>query len=402
MRKLSMLISLLLVLAICLSSVGCGSKKDESGTSVDDGFFTDIEVGLESNADSESNGDRGESEPGNNESKDNTSKVSSDKTTSGPKSTVLKENKVGGKSWKEVLASMPKQLRGTTIVMYNWNPAYEYTGAPAVIEKFQKETGIKIEWKTENYDTYLSKLASMVAANNPPDVVRLRTPDPIGLLSIQPISATGYDYSDEAWDQLLMKDYTINGKVYGTSLNNTHIGSVAMLLYNSALISKYDLDNPYQLWKKGKWTWSKFIDICEDFKKLSGAEFACGGSGWTIWAELYGVPGPVGYDGTKYFNNTGNSKFIQITQEIADLYNTSRLFGYWKSDEFNKGDCLFWAGASVYARRKNSYFSSLKSAGTLSVVPFPEIDGQGKYYQALDEYEAYGIAKGAKNPKAVP
>ena len=36
------------------------------------------------------------------------------------------------------------------------------------------------------------------------------------------------------------------------------------------------------------------------------------------------------------------------------------------------------------------------------MVPMPSVDGQDTYYQGKDEYEAYAIAKGAKNPTAVP
>ncbi len=391
MEKLRRFLSLALALAILVCAAGCGSSGEKTSSpsqGADDDFFTDSEDvigGEESNVDG------------------NTSKTES--KGSGTNSTVPKENKTGGKSWNQVLAGMPKSLRGTTVTVYNWNNSNEYTGANTVIKKFEQATGIKVVWKTQTYETYLSKLASLVAAGNSPDAVRLNTPQSTGLISMQPVDVTKYDFSDEAWDSTLMKSYTINGKAYGLSLANTHIGSVDFMMYNKSLISKYDLEDPYQLWKKNpeKWTWKKFLKMCQDYKSASGAEFACGGgTGWQRYTQLFGVPGPIAFDGKKYTSQISDATFIKVSQEIADLYNTSHLFKNWASDDFNNGDCLFWAGSAVYARMKNSYFASLKSAGTLNVVPFPSIDGQSTYYIPRGEYEAYGIAKGAKNAAAVP
>ena len=387
------LVSIVLLLAIAFSAAGCEKKETSSNSSSEaalgDDFFADKET-LTSNEENAA----GTSE----------SSLSGDsgKTSVGGTVSVPKENLVGGKSWEAVLSSMPKSLRGTTVTVYNWNPVSEYTGAPAVIEAFEKQTGIKVEWKTVNFDVYVTRLAALVASGESPDVVRTRTPVPSRLVSFQPLSAANYDFTDAAWDQTLMKDYTVNGSVYATSLKNTHLGSVNLMFYNKALINRYDIEDPYKLWKNGKWTRSKFLEICELYKKESKVNFACVGATWEAWTEMYGIAGPVGYDGSKYYSNLGNSQFLTVTQQIADLYNTSKLMGEGRAEVFDAGQSLFYAGASVYARKKNSYFGSLKSTGSFYAVPFPSVDGQSKYYQGRDEYEAYALAKGAKNPQAVP
>lgn len=391
MKNGKTVLSLLLVLVLAISVVGCGKGKDTASTNdngeinssgVNDDFFTDTEV----NYSSQSTG--------------NNSGTSSVKTSKNNE--IPKENKIGGKSWSEVLASMPKELRGTTLTMYNWNPASEYTGAPAVIEEFQRQTGIKVVWNTINYDTYVTRLASLVASGDSPDLVRARTPIPSRLVSFQPLSTTGFDFSDKAWDQILMKDYTVNGVTYATSLKNTHLGSVGMMFYNKQLIDKYNFENPYTLWKNGKWTVSKFLNMCKQYKKEADANYACLGMLFDTWSQMHGVKGPVGYDGSKYYSLLNDSKFLTVTQEVADLFNQSKLFGEGRAEQFNESQALFYAGASVYARKKNSYFGTIKGAGAFYAVPFPSVDGQDKYYQIRDEYEAYAIAKGAKNAKAAP
>lgn len=392
--KFKMLLSVLLTMIIVFSAAGCGDSgqnntSDTSKTSADNGvgddFFADIE-----------------SQIGDNTSKSGGSGKTTASQSSGGGKTVPAENTVGGKSWEQVLASMPKSLRGSTIVVANWNPSSEYTGANIAIKEFEKQTGIKVDWQVIQYGVYTTRLATMVASNNSPDVVRTRTPNPAWMQSFQPLDAAKYDFSDAAWDQILMKDYTVNGKVYATSLKNTHIGSVNMMFYNKDLINKYNYEDPYQLWKSGKWTMEKFISMCKAYKKDSGADFGCVGAYWEAWSELYGIPGPVGYKDSMYYSLLDNKDFLTVTQKIADWYHVDKILAWGRAEIFDAGDSLFYAGASVYLRRNNSYFGSLKSAGTLYAVPMPAIDGQDKYYQGRDEYEAYAIAKGAKNPQAVP
>ncbi len=273
-----------------------------------------------------------------------------------------------GKSWEEVLAGMPKELRGTSITVYNWNPISEYPGATALIEQFEQETGIEVVWKAENFDTYLSKLGSMVASGESPDVMRLRSPQTSGLISTQPISVTGFDFSGAEWDQAVSDMYTIGGEVYGVRLKNTLLASPGMLLYNKSLIEKYDLDDPYVLWKRGQWTYDKFVQVMKDFKAEAGADFACSIRDYSELTSIFGVNGPITFDGKQYASQVGDSKFVDATQKVADLMNTDHLLSVWKPDEFEAGKCLFWSGTAVYARRQNAYLSKQKEAGSVNKI----------------------------------
>ena len=384
-RLFGTVVSLILALTMVIVSAGCGEKTTSSNVAVDDGFFTDDETVISKESTGSSNAD---------------SKSGTESSNSG--GGKITTPAVEGNSWKDVLKKMPTSLEGTTVTVYNWNPMKEYTGAPAVIKKFEKETGITVKWLTQSYNTYLSQMASKVASGQSPDVVRLRTPQPTGLVSLQPISASGYDFTDKAWDQQTMKDYTYNGKVFATSLANTHIGSAVAVYYNKSLISKYDLEDPYQLWKGGKWTLSKMLEMSRSYKKSAKADFAIGGHDYQGFANMYGVQGPIALKNGKFVNMLKDITFINVTKQVADWRNTESIYRGWGADEFNNSECLFWIGSAIYGRKNNAYFQSLKSAGSLNSVPCPQVDGQSEYYQPMGEYEAYGIAKGAKNATAVP
>ena len=114
MKKLRSALSLFLAAAFIFTCAACGNKNTGSQESdIDGDFFTDDEVVISNDTDG------ADSKTG-----DSDSNAAGNSSANTPKG-----NKIGGKSWKEVLAGMPKKLRGTTVTVYNWNPAYEYSGA---------------------------------------------------------------------------------------------------------------------------------------------------------------------------------------------------------------------------------------------------------------------------------
>ncbi|MBR6509464.1 MAG: extracellular solute-binding protein [Clostridia bacterium] len=382
MKKLLKTLAILLSIAMLFSVVGCG-KTESKPTNVedDDDYFTEtiesIEVLGDSSTGTNSNSNTGSSGNG-----------SGSNTGSGEK------------KWKDILASMPSDLSNTTIEIFNWNPANEYTGAPKVIQEFTKQTGIKVKWTTENFDNYLNKLASRVAAGNSPDLVRLRNPMPTSLTSIQPIDAMKFDFSDGAWDKWVMDSYTFNGKTFGVSLSGTHISSPIMLSYNKSLIRKYDLSDPYQLWKSNKWTYDAMINLCQEYKKEAGSDYAITGSSAEI--ALVGIAGTVKYDGKKFVSAMNDADMLTGLQNYCDLSNNKKIYApTYDTEGFDANKVLMFICSGIHIRRMNSYFQNLKSSNSLGVVPLPPVSGT-KNTTMFGELEAYGLAKGAKNPKAAP
>lgn len=393
-QTIKSILAIAMILCMLFTVVGCGGSGEvgsDEQVAADDSFFTDEAT---------------QNEKEETESKDTTSADKDTSSGSGGNTTTIvpNANKVGGKSWKDVLASMPKKLRGKTITIANWNTANEYTGAPEVIEKFTKQTGINVKWQNITYANYFTKITALVASGKGiPDIARLRIDVFTMLKDLQPLSVTGYDFSDEAWDQDIMKVYTYGDNTYATSLKNTHLGSPIMLLYNKGLIEKHDMEDPYQLWKAGKWTWNKYIEMCREFKELSPNTQATSGDGFfEVYATCFGYAGTIGYNGKQFYNPMKEDKFLEVYQMLGDFYNKEKLFDFGGQDRMNSQGALFSIATAIHLRRKNSYFGNIKSANNLYAVPMPTIEGQGIYYQGFREVEAYGIPKGAPTPEAVP
>ena len=393
-KTIKSIFAMLLILCMVFTIVGCGEANTESTPNTDDDFFKDTIVDNAGQNNEDVASDDAASDTTNNDKPSNQGSVS----------TVIPDaNKVGGKPWKDVLASMPKKLRGTSMTVYNWNPATEYTGAPAVMDEFTKQTGIKVKWVTVPFDSYFTKIPAVIASGkNIPDVVRARGPLPENMVTYQPLYTSNYDFSDEAWDKKILDLYTMNGVPYAASLQNTHIGAIDVMFYNKSLIDKYDLEDPYKLWKKGKWNWEKYLDMCREYKTLSESDAAsCGEGWWWSYVSIFDIDSAIAFDGKKFYNNMGDKDFLTVHQELGKLYNEENLFAFGQEPEFSKGIRLFSIGTSVHMRRKNSYFGSLKSENILYAVPMPARKGE-KYVVGLSEAEAYAITNGAPNPEAVP
>lgn len=306
------------------------------------------------------------------------------------------KNNQAGTSNDEVL----KSLKGTTIKVLDWNGLGSVTGAKEAVNKFQKKTGIKVDFIVKAFADYTSSLASMVAADQAPDVVRLRALNPSTLKQIQPIDVTGINTNDSVWDKRVSKQFTVNGKVYAVNRSDTLLQLPTAMYYNTSYISKYSLDDPYKLWKNGEWTWKNFIRLCNEFKDEAGSEY----TPWSpynvlLFASQKSTPLAYAKDGRLVSNYTNEA--IQATQEFLGYKNSGIAGAYCDNDGFDQGKYLFLTCSMIDSRVSHFGLTGLKSKNALGAVPYPVFDGKSQV-TVFQECQAYGVAKGAKNPKAVP
>lgn len=385
----------LLALALTLSLVACGGDGDTTATTTaggDDVVTTTSTDGEQ--ADTTTTTVSGSSQASGSSSSNNVAKTTTTKAQQSSSSQGL--------SWAEVKASMPANLNGTTITFFNWNPMNSITDAEKVINNFTKETGITVKWEEGVYSTYVTEIAAKQAAKNAPDIVRQKDINPALMAMLQPLSNLSYDFSDAAWDQALLDAYTYKGKVYAVNMADTLMQQPDVLMYNTSLITKYDLEDPYTLWKKGQWTWSKFVEICTAFKDEAGENYgAYSVNMFTNGAQLLGAD-YVTYTQDGFVNGMGNKKLLQGLQMFLDLKDKDLIAGSYLLEPFESGSVLFFADGIIGARKTHFYFTDLKAKNSLGVVPNPTIDGQSTYYQIYRELEAYSIPTGAKNAAAVP
>lgn len=339
---------------------------------------------------------------GNNNVTDNNNNNVDDGKTSTP-SNKNPSSKVDGSSSgnkKFDLKNIPSSLKGSTVFVYSWNDASAVSGAESVIESFENSTGIKVKWQTGSYDNYSTEIAALVSSGKAPDVIRLKNMDHAILSLMDPLVASGYDFSDDIWDKNVLNYYTIYDYAYAVNRQNTLIQQPHVVFYNTKTIKQYNFEDPYELWKKGKWTWDKFYEMIKEFHDETGYY------SWSphYFFEIMYMNGTslVKRDGNKYVNNTSDKNIVQGLSKMVNMIND----GYVDPVDINyngfpAGKNLFMSTSCIGGRRTHFYFTTVKEDNSIAMVPYPTITGQ-KYYQLYSEYEAYGIAKGAKNAKAVP
>ncbi len=305
---------------------------------------------------------------------------------------------------EQVIAKMPAKLKGTTIeYMYWWNPK-EQNEAPA-IASFEKATGIKLKPYVASYSGFYSQLAAKVASGNAPDLVRLMGNSADQISSLQPITNSGFDFNDTAWDFNLIADYTLNKKPFAVNLKNSAVMDYAVIYYNKAALKSAEMEDPYTIWKNNPsdWTWSKFWSMCNTFVK---AKASIGGMYYGATFEY-----PDAYvrakGGSVYTYDSASGKFKNTVKSAAmeEGWKTTlkAISNRWLIMEhnsvlFDSGNILFFWSGPYSARVNDDRQWGLKLSGDLGVVPLPTDSTN----QTLYEYTAFGIPKGAKNVEAVP
>lgn len=327
---------------------------------------------------------------------------SSVKTSS--KSTSSTQNS-NAKTWQRVVKEMPASLKGKTVEYFTTYPKNEIPGVEKAISAFEKASGVQVKWTVVGYTSYDTELNARMSAGNIPDVAFTQGLVFSRFQHFQPLSNINFDFSDKAWDQQTMKDFTINGKVYATHLSPeyTYMHQPQAMYYNKDLIKKYDLEDPYKLWKSGKWTFNKMMEMAKIFKDETG-NLGFSFFGPYEYPMMKGLcAGPFGFDGKTVTNTFKETNLNSVMQEMA-TWKQNGLLSTQMLDEgsFVENKMLFYTFNFGTARYTNSHCLKMKQNGTFGIVPLPAIDGQKTYYQIMGEYEGYCIPKGAKNAEIVP
>ena len=302
----------------------------------------------------------------------------------------------------QVMQNMPSNLKGTTITYFTWYDARTAMEGSA-IENFEKLTGCTVKNNVGSYENFASELTALVASGRAPDLVRCKENGINNVKALQPLDDLNFSFNDTAWDHQTMADYTFNGKAYATNLLDTAFYDSTVCFYNyNLLVKQCGLEDPYSLWKNGKWTWDAFWDMCEEFVK------ECDGAYGVCFEPLNLLPlcsgmSMIAYDGTKYVSNMNNELLVSTWYTTLDKINKGLLTkDTWQMNAFVNGDSLFFCSSITGGFSTSEYFAKLKAKSYLRAVPLPSGAAGGKDYQMLGEYSAWGIPKGASNPEAVP
>lgn len=170
---------------------------------------------------------------------------------------------------------VPDKLDGQKIQMFTWWNATDSDLEQATY--FKKHTGIQVSFETCSLGEYQSQLSAKMMANNAPALAAIRSewyPLPITRGLMQPIANTGWDFSnqkDDIYALDLMDQFAYKGEHYGVALKGSHMSNFQVMFFNKDLLKANGVEeDPYELWKQGRWNWDTCLSIakrCTDVKK---------------------------------------------------------------------------------------------------------------------------------------
>ena len=335
-----------------------------------------------------------------NRSKDNdTSKIQSgDGTASAPDISEEKESELAN-----------KDFGGKTFKFLYWYEPDDYVKRKVTAFNKAHNANVVIEVKTGRYDT----LAQSIASGQPYDIFAMHGmfyPHSIFLDIYEPLEkyiskADMYDSENPdlgGLSQTVSNAFAWNGSYY--ALGSAKSVYCYVIYYNKKMFNEAGIEDPWKLYKDGKWTWDKFMEIAKTTTDASNEKYGFMGVGnLYCWLAL-NATGAVEIKDGKIEEKMTDKNFLSALNQYYDLYSGSEPItaAGLDGDPFTSGSVYMRMDYSdVYTMRakyaKNSSAFG-RSADNLGVVPVPisPLNTESKY--PAHAPQGYASAKGASDP----
>lgn len=385
------------LLALCImmtaTLVGCGTT-----TTVISNFGEDEYVGgedvisedvISDVSDAENSSSKDEASTGNN---NNSSKV--DNITNPNANTTEEYNPYSN------MTNTDK--KATVRIMTHWALS---DAEQSILDDFTDKYGTKIKVINVTKTLYQSKLASMVASGDAPDLCEMDASDfPTSIINdlVEPISkgAAFNIEKDPELDIRQMDAFKWKGQYYGVNLRNNMTYQRYCIYYNETMFNNRGVKTPYKYWKEGKWNWDTFAELAKKMTYEKNGTKVYGYSGEDTEQQGFLLAAGVDFvtnNNGKITNNLKNSKLIKVLQGISEL----RANGYWNPEDKGTGPFMqgltAMCGSRTWLMEKNQDFTT-KMTDKWGAVPMPSPAGQEEIVGINPTM--WCIAKGAKNPNA--
>ena len=381
---------LALLLALMMLFAACGPAEDvSSGDDTQDEVSSDETI---ANTPSDTTEDEDDTSSTGTNSKDNNSKNNSSKNNTSAKKTG-KQDAFNNANDATFLKSAPKG--GIHILMWRkWHPSEEL-----LVKQYEKATGNKVKVTVVQEKEYTTKLVSMVAGGNSPDVVCFSAGDFPGVVvkALQPLSNEDFQLDSDCWNKAYMDPYKVNGVYYGVAMPQSWSceDCTYVTYYSPAILKQSGVTaTPYQLYKQGKWDWAAQKDIATKVQKS-------GKTGISVQSfDMFMLSAGedfVSYDGVKYTNKLGSLKggdmLTKAWMEAATL-NQNKVLTGWDINSVQQGKVGLFTAISYGLYNEGDWFQK-SFAKNLEAVPVAgPVAGTTN---TPVRPKCWGVAKDAKN-----
>ncbi len=300
----------------------------------------------------------------------------------------------------------------------------EYAESMKSYDQFAAHTGAKIDMITveqgdDVFTEYKQAILNMVMSNDAPDAV-LGTTFPIpGWTSknlVQPWSKFMdlVDPDASGFSPLIHTGFSIGDDVYGLLSPDTPVWNTMVIYYSKSAFENKGLDDPYELYKAGKWDWDALSSSAQalTYDGGSGAVDHFAIAGWYIIDSYQPFIAANGGDTVK-IDESGTPRYalddpdaiFAINYAVENMpMNAEYLWPIIEAYDWDIGgllldgtvamlhECFWWFDVPVEAMGDD-----------LGIVPFPlgpDYKGDEVSRDYLEACYAWYLMTGSKNPQA--
>ena len=258
---------------------------------------------------------------------------------------------------------------------YDINPAGNQERSVG-LTLFEDQFGGKITWVECGANEKFDVLASRLNAGDPVDMFpydEKAFPDGVLKNQFQPLDDY-LDLDDPVWAD--MKDaiemYAYNGKHYVIPYS---VSDPVLITYSRQMCVENNLDDPYELYQKGKWNWDAFMSMMDSF--VQNRNDRCGICGQFGQALVQSTGKTViGFDGTQFSNQISDSAIESAESLLSQIQAKGFYADGWYNHFPETHDILFYAMPDWSLGLSNAS----NPDSDLMVVPFPKYSRADKYY----------------------
>ena len=375
LSRVSGLLALLLIAAMMLTMVGCGTDTNDEYS-----YYSYYESVVTKGTTTTTEADNG------------------DAVTTTTSATAAQADNVPDQT---DLKKVPAELKGTKInMMIWWTEGGDDTKKAA---QFLKDTGIEVKYTSQAMGKYQQNLSAMVMAQNSPDIAAIINewyPQPITRKLMQPISnVKGWDFKDESTYSLsLMDQFGYKGEHYGIAVKGGTNCTFHVMFYNKSILRKCGVkETPYDLWKAGNWNWDTFLEIAQKCTKPNDGLYGLTNVGQYTWM-LSANQDFVKSTKAGLKNNIKSAEVLDAWNWNWDLINTYKVVdtSFTAEVPFYQGKAAMLGSYMMQAEASRTNYVPQQMKDDWSVVPFPSPKGMSV---AACDGTVWGFPKGVSGDK---
>lgn len=280
------------------------------------------------------------------------------------------------------------------------------TNDAEMVALFESRYGGSIEQEqTSSGSAYFEKLATLIATDLSPDIVRYEWMSfPHGMSKNMYTPLDSYiDLDSDLWKDMkdVAEQFTYANKHYYIPYR---VKTNFALNYNRLVLEEAGMDDPMDLYLADQWDWDAFMDIITEWCDKDPDNVGYAGVGAMSFVATTGTK-MIDVTDTEIINNMKNENVQRCMDMLEKMFKENLVGpkeapGYISPQEaFKDGTILFlgmdpsWAyGASKEELDKQAIENDM------AFIPFPRDPNADAYYHAFDTY-GYLVPTGAKNVK---